>query len=316
MNAISQTQTSEEVHSSHNFWSGFWRLADPKISLASMASIFLGTCAAAAVGPLSYGWLALTVLGIFAIEVAKNASGEIFDYDSGADLAIKAEDCSPFSGGKRVLVDGLLTRGETIGISAVSYAVGLATGFTIVFLREPRILWIGLIGMALAYLYHAPPAKLSYRGLGELAVAICYGPLIALGTFMVQRGSVGKLVILTAIPLGVLIAAFLWINEFPDYRADKASGKRTLVVRLGRERASRACGLILLVAFVGLAMLPIIGAPVSVLFGAVAVIPAFKAARTLSLQPANTQTIIPAQALTLLTFILYALGIGIGFLIS
>ncbi len=49
---------------------GIWRLADPKITLASMASLFLGTCAAARDGPLSGGWLALTVLGIFVLEVA------------------------------------------------------------------------------------------------------------------------------------------------------------------------------------------------------------------------------------------------------
>ena len=66
----------------HDWWKGFQRLADPKISLASMASIFLGTCAAAAQGPLQVGWLAITILGIFAIEVAKNASGEVFDFDS------------------------------------------------------------------------------------------------------------------------------------------------------------------------------------------------------------------------------------------
>lgn len=316
MRTINPAIANPECRSEHDFWSGFWRLADPKISLASMASIFLGACAAAAVGPLDYGWLVLTVIGIFAIEVAKNASGEIFDYDSGTDLAINAEDRSPFSGGKRVLVDGLLTRGETIGISALSYAVGLTAGFAIVFLREPGILWIGLVGVALAFLYHAPPAKLSYRGLGELAVAVCYGPLIAIGTFMVQRGVVGKFAILTAMPLGLLIAAFLWINEFPDYLADKASGKRTLVVRLGRERASRVFGLILFVAFVGLAVLPIIGAPIGVLLGAIAVVPAFNAARKLAQQPANTRAIVPAQGLTLLTFILYALGVGVGFLIS
>ncbi|HLN57948.1 MAG TPA: 1,4-dihydroxy-2-naphthoate octaprenyltransferase, partial [Thermoanaerobaculia bacterium] len=78
-----------------------------------MASMFLGACAAAREGPLAPVWLAVTVAGILAIEVAKNASGEVFDFDSGTDLAVAPEDRSPFSGGKRVLVDGLLTRRET-----------------------------------------------------------------------------------------------------------------------------------------------------------------------------------------------------------
>ena len=97
-----------------NFWAGFWRLADPKISLASFAGMFLGACAAAGDRALSWGWLLLTVFGIFAIEIAKNASGEIVDFDSGTDQAVLPDDRCPFSGGKRVLVDRLLTRGQTI----------------------------------------------------------------------------------------------------------------------------------------------------------------------------------------------------------
>lgn len=306
--------TPGRLAANHDFWKGFWRLADPKISLASVASMFLGACAAATGGPLAGSWLALTVLGIFAIEVAKNASGEIFDFDSGTDLAIREEDRSPFSGGKRVLVDGLLTRGETIGIAVVGYAVGLASGFLIVFLREAGILWIGLVGVACAYLYHAPPARLSYRGWGEVAVALCYGPLIALGTFLVQRGRVESLVVWTAVPLGLLIGAFLWINEFPDYLADRAAGKKTLVVRMGRRRASQVFGLILLAAFGMLAALPLMGAPVGVLFGGIAVLPAWRAARQLVRDPEHTRAIIQAQAQTLLAFLLYGLGAGLGYL--
>ena len=89
----------------------------------------------------------------------------------------------------------------------------------------------------MAYQYHAPPLKLSYRGFGELAVALCYGPLIALGTYLVQVREVSPGLTLAALPLGLLIAGFLWVNEFPDYAADKSAGKKTLVVRLGRERA-------------------------------------------------------------------------------
>ena len=115
-----------------NFRLGLWRLADPKISLASMASLFLGACAAAAEGPLHWGWLALTVLGIFCIEVAKNASGEIFDFDSGTDPSVAPEHLTPFSGGKRVLVEALLTRSQTIGIAAVFYLLGIVIGMVIV----------------------------------------------------------------------------------------------------------------------------------------------------------------------------------------
>jgi len=300
----------------NNFCMGLWRLADPKISLASFAAMFLGACAAALGGALSWKWLALTVLGIFFIEIAKNASGEIVDFDSGTDRAVAPEDRSPFSGGKRVLIDGLLTRKQTISIAAVSYLLGIAAGLVIVAYREPQILWLGVVGVALAYFYHAPPFKLSYRGLGEVAVGLCYGPLITSGTYLVQRGTVTLQLILVSTLLGLLIAAFLWINEFPDYRADLASGRLNLVVQLGRPKAARVFVATMMVAAVGLTLLPLAGIPVTVYLGALFLVPAAVAGRILLQHAEVTARVIPAQAMTLLSFVLYSLGSGIGLLLA
>jgi 1,4-dihydroxy-2-naphthoate polyprenyltransferase len=294
---------------------GLWRLADPKITLASAASLLVGTAAAARDGPLAWGWLALTVLGVFFIEVAKNASGEVFDFDSGADPAVAPEDRSPFSGGKRVLVETLLTRRQTVLVAASAYALGALIGLVIVLGREPRVLWIGAAGMACAFFYQAPPFKLSYRGLGELAVAVCYGPLIASGTYLVQRGRIGRDVVLLSLPLGLLIAAFLWINEFPDYRADRAAGKRTLVVKLGRRRAARAFAALLAIAYGCLGLLPLSGAPPTVWLGGLGAPLAFRAARRLLRWPESTPEIVPAQAWTLGSFTLTAVGMAIALLL-
>ena len=310
------TASSRRVAGPPKFWAGLWRLADPKISLASMASLFLGACAAGREGPLSPLWLSLTVLGIFFLEVAKNASGELFDLDSGTDLAVAPEDRSLFSGGKRVLVDGLLTRGQTKAIAAVSYLLGILTGLAIVGGRERDVLWVGLAGVACAYFYHAPPLKLSYRGLGELAVAICYGPLICAGTYLVQRGRISSDVLLLSVPLGLLIAAFLWINEFPDYRADLGAGKRTLVVLLGRRRASRVFAWILSASTVLLALLPWAGLPPTVLFGLLGIVPGMVASRIVLHSPERSSSLIPAQALTLASFLLMALGSGLGLMLG
>lgn len=64
------------------------RVADPKITLASMSSVWLGFSAAARDGAVSLTWLAWTVVGIFLLEAAQNASGEIFDWDSGTDRGV------------------------------------------------------------------------------------------------------------------------------------------------------------------------------------------------------------------------------------
>jgi 1,4-dihydroxy-2-naphthoate octaprenyltransferase len=298
-----------------SFGAGLWRLADPKISLASVASMALGAAAAAHDGPVAWGWLALTVAGIFFIEVAKNASGEVFDFDSGADLAVGREDRSPFSGGKRVLVDALLSRRQTIGIAAVAYALGSAAGLAIAAAREPGVLWLGATGMSLAFFYHAPPLRLSYRGLGEAAVAVSYGPLVCAGTYLVQRGGISAPVVLLSLPLGALIAAFLIVNEFPDYAADRFAGKRTLVVRLGRPRASRLFLAVMATAFAGLALLPLVGLPPGVLLGLVALPFGAAAARRLLRDPEATARIVPAQGWTLLCFILAAAGSALGLML-
>jgi 1,4-dihydroxy-2-naphthoate octaprenyltransferase len=295
-----------------NFARGLWHLADPKISLASFASMFLGACAATAVVPVEWGWLTATVLGIFAIEIAKNASGEIFDFDAGVDQAVAPEERTPFSGGKRVLVDGLLTRGETWGIALVCYAVGIALGIWIALARAPSILWIGSLGVLLAYQYHAPPLKLSYRGCGEFAVALCYGPLIATGTYAVQTQNALPNVALAAAPLGLLIAAFLCVNELPDYSADKAAGKKTLVVLLGRPRAVRLFGALEIYAFIMLAALPILGIR-SALGGLIALPAAVLAIIQLSRTSTYGEGFVGVQRKALLAFLLCALGQGLGF---
>ena len=126
----------------------------------------------------------------------------MFDFDSGTDLAVRPEDRTPFSGGKRVLVDELLTRRQTTAIATVSYLAAVLIGSTIAVLRAPQVLWVGLAGIGLAYFYHAPPARLSYRGWGEAAVALCYGPLICAGTYLVQRQQLDAPAVYVSIPLG------------------------------------------------------------------------------------------------------------------
>lgn len=295
-----------------DFWRGVWRVADPKITLASAAAMLLGAAAAAHAGPLHWGWLALTLAGIFCVEAAKNASGEIFDWDSGADQAVAAEDRSPFSGGKRILVDRLMSRRQAAAVAAAFYALGGAAGLAIALAHEPAVLWLGLAGASLAFFYHAPPFKLSYRGLGELAVAIAYGPLITCGTYLVQRHRIDLAVLLLSLPLGLLIAGFLWVNEFPDRRADAAAGKRTLVVRLGAARAARAFALLVAAAYAALLLLPLAGLPLAVLGGLAGLPSAVAAARRLLRAPTTTSRIIPAQAWTLLSFLLLAAGSAAG----
>ncbi|MDX1648991.1 MAG: prenyltransferase [Myxococcota bacterium] len=295
---------------------GLWRLADPKISLTSVAGIALGAGLAAVHGAVHPGWLAVTLLAFFAMETAKNAWGDVFDFDSGTDLAVAPEDRTPFSGGKRVLVDGLLTRRQTWAIAAVFTGLGLAGGAALVLLREPLVFWPGALGLVLGWSYHGPPLQLAYRGLGELDVVICYGPLVVGSAYLIQTGTLGADVILASLPLGLLIGAFLWVNEFPDYEADRTHGKHNLVVRLGRRRAARVLPAIHAVAFGLLALLPLGGLPPAITLGGLAVVPAVWADVALLRDPEHAHRHTPVQPLSLAAFLVLAAGCTTGLAVA
>jgi len=298
------------------FREGVWRIVDPKITLASVASMVLGAALAAHDGPMDWGWFVVCVLGIFGIEAGKNAAGEVVDWQSGADAGVAPEDRSPFSGGKRVLVDRLLTPEHTMVLAWIGFGVGVAAGVAILALREPQILWVGVAGIALAWAYHGWPVRLSYRGLGELAVVVVYGPLIAGGTYLVQRGHWPAYVTWAAVPLGLLIGAFLWINEFPDFAADLAAGKQTLVTRMGRRPAAVAFLAFELAGFAALAALPQLGVPAGIEWGLAGLPLGLAAAVLLLRHPDLTPSIIPAQALTLAAFLAAAAGSAAGILLT
>ncbi len=298
------------------FREGVWRILDPKITLASVASMALGAALAAHDGPFAWGWFVACALGIFGVEAGKNAAGECVDWQSGADGGVALEDRSPFSGGKRVLVDRLLTPEHTWAMAWAGFGLGIATGLAIMVWREPRVLWVGLVGLGLAWAYHGAPIRLSYRGLGELAVVVVYGPLIAGGTYLVQRATWPASVTWSAVPLGLLIGAFLWINEFPDLRADLAAGKNTLVVRIGRPAAARVFLLLQAAGFAGLLALPWLGVPPGVRWGLLGLPAGVAAAARLLRHPDHTPSIIPAQALTLAAFVLSAAGSAAGILLG
>ena len=300
-----------------NFSAGFWRLADPKISITSVAAMLIGAPMAWRDGEFSLLWLVVTAAAFFAMEVAKNAWGDVYDFDSGTDLAVTSADRTDFSGGKRVLVDGLLTRRQTWGIAVVTGGIGITLGAAIVFLQAPAVFWLGLIGLVAGWSYHGPPLQLVYRGLGELDVVLCYGPLLCLATYMIQTNHFSPEVLLLSLPLGILISAFLWVNEFPDHDADAAHGKRNLVVMLGKQKASRMLPLIYGGALVVHGLLGWMTTLGPMMYASLVwLLPAVVASLWVWQDPQHFYRHRPVQPLALVSFVLYALATACVVLLS
>ena len=198
-------------------------------------------------------------------------------------------------------------------IAAISYwlvgmpiAYGLAfvaglgpAGLWLAWQAGPGLIVIGLAGLAIGWAYSAPPLALASRGLGEAAVAAGW-LLVVVGSDYVQRAAFALAPLQAGLSYALLVAAILFINEFPDRRGDAAAGKRTLVVRLGPDGAKWAwLGLVLaaygwLVLMVGRGYLPQ-GAAAA----ALTLILSFRAARSLLAHAAEPCELAPALRLTI-----------------
>ncbi|MFQ6031747.1 MAG: 1,4-dihydroxy-2-naphthoate octaprenyltransferase [Candidatus Zixiibacteriota bacterium] len=212
---------------------------------ASAVSIFLGTAIAWAKTEIFHlGYFLLTLLGGLLLHAGTNVLNDYFDHRSGND-EINQEFVRPFSGGSRMIQLGLLTPLEVLVGGFLFFFLGGLIGLYLVLERGMVILLLGLIGVVSGLFYSWPRLNWASRGFGELLVGLNYGVLMALGAFYVQTQNISLEPIIASIPIGLLVTAVLYINEFPDYQADKSVGKKTLVVRLGREKA--ALGFIVLV---------------------------------------------------------------------
>jgi 1,4-dihydroxy-2-naphthoate octaprenyltransferase len=205
---------------------------------ATLVPVLLGLAIAARHGPFDWPIAILTVLGASFAHLAINVTNDIFDTLSGADEA--NVNPTQFSGGSRVLHYGLLSLRELSIWAGILYAGAIAVGLVLLAMRPSlELLVIGVAGVLIGLAYTAPPLKLVYRGLGEIAVAVGFGPVMLLGAYAAQTGHLAWEPLVASLPVAILIALILYVNEIPDRRGDAAAGKRTLVVRLSQVAVER-----------------------------------------------------------------------------
>lgn len=204
------------------------------------AAYSLGALAAAPQGTDRWAYW-LGYLGVFALEAATVLTNELIDRRGDA----LNQHYGPFNGGSRMLVEGRMQPQHARTAIAVALVVS-AIAFGCALGRSglsPGSAAFLLIGAVVCIGYTAPPLRLSYRGLGEVTVAVTHGALVILLGWTLQGGALGAaLPWLLALPLGVAILPSIILANVPDRRADREVGKRTLAVILGNWRASTLAG--------------------------------------------------------------------------
>jgi 1,4-dihydroxy-2-naphthoate octaprenyltransferase len=230
---------------------GFLALRATRLPFLSATVIptLLGILVAAVAAPVNL-WLALlTVVGGSLVHLGLNVANDVFDTRQGADELNVTP--TQYSGGSRVIQYGLVSIRRMALISAAMYAGALAIGlYLLASVPSTALLVIGVTGIVVSVGYTAPPLKLVYRGLGEIAVALGFGPLMVLGAYVVQTGgSLAWEPLVASIPVAILVALILYVNEIPDRRGDARAGKRTLPVRWSKSTVIHGYGAAATVAF-------------------------------------------------------------------
>ena len=210
----------------------WWRASRPGFLLVTLFAATTGIAQSQACG---CGWdpaaAVATVLLALLAHAAINLHNDVGDALGGSD-AVNHGRIGPFTGGSRAIQDGVFSLSEVQDAVKVLAGVVVVGGILLAARVGPALLLLGLAGLALGWAYSSPKVGLMNRGWGELSVALAWWAVVW-GADLVQRHQFSALAAISGVSIGLLVAAVLWVAEFPDAAADAQVGKHTLVVRWG-----------------------------------------------------------------------------------
>ena len=241
---------------------------------------------------------------------------DYMDHLRGTD-AVNVEFVRPFTGGSRMIQEGLLTPQQILTASMLCLASGSVVGLYLTSVRGWAILLIGAIGLFSAVFYVTPGFSLSAIGVGELFIGLNFGVLMTLGAHTVQTGRFSWEPVVASLPVALLIAAVLYINEFQDAAADGAVGRRHLVVRLGKRLAAQGYAALMLAVYLSLLLGVLLdGVTPWALLGLLTVPLAFKAVQVALAHYDDSQQLVPANAGTIQVHLFTGLLMIVGYLLQ
>ena len=297
----------------------WFRATQPHSFVASLVGVALGTAIAwQHARAFDAGAFLLTAIGVVCLHAATNMSNDSIDFKRGIDN-LPPHLVSPFTGGARVLPESAVSfeshRRAWITLFVAAGVIGLVLAVT-----RPNgwiLLVLGTIGGIIGIFYTLPPIALQYHGLGEAAVALIFGPIVVVGAYVVQAGQFAWEPLLASIPLGLLVAAFLLVNEMPEHETDPRGGKRTIPARIGLERSVRLYEALLVVAFALLSAFIVTGAVTWLaVIGFVAIVPLIRARAVLRTHYREYPAHIPANAGTILAVLLLGAGLTAAYALA
>lgn len=185
--------------------------------------------------PIDWAILLLSSVAVLCIMLMTFLVNEYYDYDT--DIANK--DFHMLSGGSRILPMGLIPHRRAIIAAYIflAFAGGIGLLLYFYFKTGPLTIPLGIVAIIIGYFYTAKPLQLSYRGLGEIAIWFTCGWLATTTGYYLQAGRLNAIATLASLPGAFSVFLVILMNEIPDIRSDRLSGKNNLAVRLDRGKA-------------------------------------------------------------------------------
>ena len=205
----------------------WWMAARPRTLPTGIAPVLVGTALAHDDFHL-LRFLAALVGAVF-IQVGANLSNDYSDARRGADTEDRL-------GPVRVTAGGLVPPRQVLIATYVAFAVAVAAGAYLIAVAGVEILLVGVLSILAGVLYTGGPRPYGYEGLGEVFVFLFFGVAAVAGSYFAQTEEWAWEAFALSVPVGLLAAAVLVVNNVRDMETDRRAGKRTLAVRLGRDR--------------------------------------------------------------------------------
>ncbi len=280
----------------------------------SIMPVLIGTSFAFSGKHFSFFNFILALIGVAALHLSSNLLNDYYDSRGSDPINLRV---TPFSGGSRVIQDGELKARTILMMSIFFLLITLVAAIWLMRRGRPLVLPIGLLGLFAGWSYSAPPFQFMSRGWGEILIFFAFGPLITLGANYVNSGALSPEAFALGFPQGFLITGVIWINQFPDYEADKEVGKKNLVVRLGPGISRYLYCLIMAFSFIAIIFLiGIMGTSYLIMIAFISFPLTFRAMKIAWREYLSHDALIPAQALTIQTVIAQGLLISFGLFLS
>ncbi len=203
--------------------------ARPRTLPAAIAPALVGTALAGFAHVFHPLRFIAALLGAIFIQVGTNLSNDYSDARRGADTEDRL-------GPVRVTAGGLVPPKQVLIATYLTFGLAVLAGVYLIAVAGWQLLIIGVASIAAGVLYTGGPRPYGYEGLGELFVFLFFGIVAVSGSSFVQLQHYDWQAFALAVPVGLLAAAILVVNNIRDTDTDRRAGKRTLAVRLGRPR--------------------------------------------------------------------------------